>query len=118
MYGLSADIKLGFLCGRELVQIAVGQFQLILKFDADISISVEGDFDHMRNGKSQLEAESLPEAAASLLRLLGANITHVENRGIGDIYMHFSTGEVVSVSDSNSDTESYEILGPGVHIIV
>lgn len=118
MYGLPQHITLDFLRNRELIQLLVGQYQLILRFDADISISVESDFDHTRDGKSQLLSGSLPKAAASLLGLVGAKVARVENVGGGQICIHFSTRDVVCIKDSNPDGESYEIVGPNMHIIV
>lgn len=44
MYGLKKEIDLSFLTGRELIQVAIGSFQVQFHFDEDVALSVEGDF--------------------------------------------------------------------------
>jgi hypothetical protein len=44
MHGLSKDIDLKFLNGRESIQIAIGIYQVQFGFDEDVRISVEGGF--------------------------------------------------------------------------
>jgi hypothetical protein len=39
MYGLSKDLDLNFLNGREVVQVAIGIYQIIFGFDEDVRIS-------------------------------------------------------------------------------
>jgi hypothetical protein len=118
MYGLSEDVKLDFLRNRELIQMLVGQYQLILRFDGDISISIECEFDHIRDGQSQLHSDSLPLAATSLLELVGAKITAVDPIGSGALALRFSNNDILTIKDSNEDSESYEILGPNVQVVV
>lgn len=44
MYGLKKEIDLSFLTGRELIQVAIGSFQVQFHFDEDVALSAEGDF--------------------------------------------------------------------------
>jgi hypothetical protein len=44
MYGLKKTIDLGFLMGREVGQVAIGTYQVVLGFDEDVTIAVEGEF--------------------------------------------------------------------------
>jgi len=118
MYGLDSDVSLTFLHGRELIQILVGAYQLILRFDGDVSISIEGTFDHRRGARSLLTATELPAAACTLLPLIGHSIKTAENVGGGEIRLDFSNEETVCLMDSNKDTESYQIDGPGKQLIV
>jgi hypothetical protein len=118
MYGLENNVSLGFLKGRQLIQILVGAHQLILRFDKDVSISVEGDFDHKRGNHSLLTVARLPGAASTLLLLIGQTITTAENAGEGETRLHFSNGETLCLIDSNETGESYEIQGPEADVIV
>lgn len=117
MYGLPNDVSLDFLCGKELVQLLVGVFQVQLRFDGEIQISVEGEFDHLRNGKP-CNSNGLPNAAASLLVLLGQRVAASRRVGRGDVELTFSRGDVLRLKDSNQNAESYEILAPGIQIVV
>jgi hypothetical protein len=118
MYGISRDTNLDFLCGRELIQVLVGQYQVILRFDAETTISVEGEFDHVVNGKSQLVDRSLPMSAASLLRLIAKKVDKVEILAMSSVRIGFSNGDQVFLKDSNQGTESFEINAPGTDIVV
>lgn len=44
MYGLSKDLDLNFLSGREIEQIAIGSHEIIFAFDEDVSITVYSEF--------------------------------------------------------------------------
>lgn len=52
MYGLKSDIDLSFLNGRELIQVAIGLYQIQFGFDGDVRISVEGEFSYF-DGKTR-----------------------------------------------------------------
>jgi len=118
MYGLSKTADIDFLSGRELIQVVVGLYQVTLNFDGDFSISIESEFDHLVGDSSQLSTRSLPIAATSLLRLLGSKVILTRNLGEGEIHLDFGQKGTVRLFDANRNTESYEIHGPGVDIIV
>jgi hypothetical protein len=44
MYGLSEDIDLTFLNGREVIQVAIGVYQNQFDFDEDVMIFVHRQF--------------------------------------------------------------------------
>jgi len=50
MYGLDRTQNLEFLRTRELLQISVGLFQLILVLDDHVSISIECEAECQRDG--------------------------------------------------------------------
>lgn len=117
MNGLDTSIDLSFLCGREVIQVAVGIFQVVFAFDEQVSISVESEFrfgfpDHCvwRTGEAQ--------AAAPALRLLGARVEQVRSQGDGTLDLSFSNGDCLTILDSNKEFESYTIIRPGQTIVV
>jgi hypothetical protein len=118
MYGLEKSVSLGFLENKELIQILIGTYQLVLRFNGDIVISIECKFDHFYGGHSILKTYALPKAASSLLGLIGQEIASAKNMGGGEIQLNFSNGETISIFDSNEGAESYEIEGPDLHLIV
>jgi len=108
MYGLKSDQDLGFLCDRELMQVCVGLYQVILRFDSSVSLSVTGRY---------LLNDS-PAQPSHLLALLGRRIVTTENMGQGTIVVRFDDGSHLAVLDSNQHYESYEISAPGIYVIV
>ena len=42
--GIEKEIDLSFLTGRELIQVAIGSFQVQFHFDEDVAVSVEAEF--------------------------------------------------------------------------
>ncbi len=117
MYGLSKTTNVTFLIGNTLSQICVGLFQLILNFEGDVSISVEGIFEYGRAG-SMPQSGPMPQSACLLIDLLGKEIGGIEILDHGTLAIHFSNGTELTLHDSNANGESYQIVGPGVNIVV
>jgi len=120
MYGLKKEIQLGFLTGRELVQVAIGLYQVRFGFDQDVSISVEAEF---RYFDGQNEWTWRPEPASSQIAcrtvaLLAASITNVQSSEEGTLVLTFSNGHRLTVLDSSKEYESWNITLPGQTIIV
>ena len=108
MYGLSLQTNLGFLLNRELQQVCVGRHQIILRFDADICITLECEY----------SLDGVPAEAASLFPLLGEKVASLNNSGNGSLAISFSNGCELLIVDSNQGYESYAITAPNIHIIV
>lgn len=120
MYGLSKNIDLRFLNGRECVQIAIGVYQIQFGFDEDVRISVEGEFRYFDGGTEVVwKAEpGSPEIAARMVALLGATIDSFEGREDGTLTLSFSNGHRLVIPDSSQEYESYTITRPGMTIVV
>jgi hypothetical protein len=120
MHGLKKDIDLSFLNGRELIQLGIGLYQTIFKFDEDVAISVEGEF---RYFDGQDEWIWRPEPGSSLLAartavLLGATIESFESDANGTLALTFSNRRRLTIMDSSKEYESYDITRPGQTIVV
>jgi len=120
MYGLKKQIDLTFLNGRELIQLAVGLYQVIFRFDEDVAVSVEGEF---RYFDGQAEWIWRPEPGSSLIAartvaLLGATIESLESNANGTLALTFSCGHRLTLADSSREYESYQITRPGETIVV
>jgi len=119
MYSLNKDTDLSFLSRKKLLQVCVGEFQIILKFDSDILLSLECVFEHVLKHGQVLQGDlSNPSSANSLLSLVGSFIIRVENLGKGNLELAFANGDTVRIYDSNNDAESYQISSPRGMIIV
>ncbi len=119
MYGIPDDIDWSFLVGKELLQACIGLHQMQLRFDDDILLSIEGDFDHFRGeGTSLAGVRELPQKAATLLSLLGLKVATVRRRGRKTLALEFSSGETLWIHDSNESCESFQVIARGKEIIV
>jgi hypothetical protein len=114
MYGLEKNIDLSFLTNKDLLQIAVSQFQITLYFSDEVTVSIEGNFQH----NNQINTNKSPNNASSLLDLLGSKTIEVENSGDGSIKISFSNGDVLNIFDSNKEYESYQLVNRKVVIVV
>jgi len=120
MYGLSSDIDLSFLNGREVGQVAIGVYQIQFGFDEDVRISVEGGFTYF-NGKDETVWRPEPgfsQVASHTVALLGATIESYEGHANGTLKLTFSNGHRLTIPDSSKEYESYQITSPGQTIIV
>lgn len=120
MYGLSKDIDLGFLRGREVIQVAIGVYQIIFAFDEDVTISVEAEFSYF-DGRSESVWKLGPgsaETAARTVALLCTKIESFEGHEDGTLALSFSNGHRLTILDSSKEYESYHITRPTETIVV
>jgi hypothetical protein len=120
MYGLREGLDLRFLNGRELIQVAIGVYQIQFGFDEDVRISVESQFSYF-NGKEELIWKPEPgaaEIAARAVALLGATIEKFHGQEDGTLTLGFSNGHRLTILDNSKEYESYDITLPGRTIVV
>lgn len=120
MYGLKKEIDLSFLTGRELIQVAIGSFQVQFHFDEDVGVSVEAEFRYFDGQQEWIwkQEPSSPHVAARAVAMLGASITSFERSEDGTLALTFSNGHRLTILDSSKEYESYDITRPGQTIIV
>jgi Family of unknown function (DUF6188) len=120
MYGLRKEIDLGFLSARELIQVAIGVYQIQFGFDEDVIIYVESQFNYF-DGQQEWTWKPEPGAAqiaARTVSLLGARIQNFEGQENGTLTLTFSNGQRLTLADSSREYESYQITRPGATIVV
>ncbi len=120
MYGLKKEIDLSFLTGREVIQLAIGVYQVQFGFDEDVRISVESEFRYF-DGKAEWIWRPEPGSssiAAHAVALLGATIESVGSNIDGTLTLAFSNQQRLTILDSSKEYESYDITRPGQTIIV
>jgi hypothetical protein len=120
MYGLKKEIDLSFLAGRELIQVAIGSFQVQFHFNKEVAISVEAEFRYFDGQQEWVwrQKPSSPQIAARTVAVLGASITNFESSENGTLALTFSNGHRLTILDSFREYESYDITRPGQTIIV
>jgi len=108
MYGLPPQIELAFLVGPRLEQVAIGENEIIFRFESAISLNVQGVFE-IRSAMSESSFTSPPEAAQQAVALLGHTITEETHASSGDMWLIFDNGAKLVLHDSSAEYESYEI---------
>jgi len=114
MYGLKKETDLSFLTGRELIQVAIGLYQIQFGFDEDVTVSVEAEFRYF-DGQEEwiwLQEPSSPQVAARTVAMLGASITSFQSNENGTLALMFLNGHRVTILDSFREYESYDITRP------
>jgi hypothetical protein len=120
MHGLKKDIDLSFLNAREVIQVAIGVYQIQFGFDEDVIIYVESRFNYF-DGQEEWLWKPEPGAAqiaARTVALLGATIKSFESKVDGTLTLTFSNGQRLTIADSSRKYESYQITRPGEIIVV
>jgi hypothetical protein len=120
MYGLRKDIDLGFLRDREVIQVAIGVYQIQFGFDEDVRISVEGQFAYFDGQEEWVwkPEQGAAQIAARTVALLGATIQSFEGQENGTLTLMFSNGQRLTIVDNSKEYESYDITRPGKTIVV
>jgi hypothetical protein len=104
MYGLPKDIDLSFFVGQQLLQICLGEYQVLLNFD-DVSVNMNNAEYSFRGTRREAGGAT----GGDLVSLLGKTCTAAVRVGEGDLRLEFGE-EVVVFHDSNAPYyESYTI---------
>lgn len=120
MYGLEKSVSLDFLRDLRLEQVCIGNFQVILRFDKETSISIEGSLE-ISDGDSKVSRNlhaDKPSETTELVALVGLMTANVANLGDGKVRLHFSNGALLTLFDSKKDFESYQISSAGIEEII
>jgi len=106
------------MVGSALLQVCIGQNEVILRFDREISITIESRFLVRDPDGYEAVFESAPRAAALLADLLADSVTEVLGDKDGTLRMSFAKGGILEVYDSSKDYESYQIQhGKDIHVV-
>jgi hypothetical protein len=118
MHGITGDLDFSFLKDKELIQIAIGQFQVQFHFRGDIGVSVENTFVyHSADGLIVWHPNEIAAAAAPL-KLLGKSVTRVKTDPPTTLWLEFENGERLAVVDGSREYESFTVTRPGQTIVV
>jgi Family of unknown function (DUF6188) len=103
-------INLDFLPGKELIQICVGRYQVILRFTDELEITLEGAY-WISNAEEETFRTSGKDPTSSkyLVPLLGQTIKSAQVQQDDGIIINFSTGHILFVKAGSGDFESFSI---------
>lgn len=119
MYGLPEGIDLSFFVGATLVQVCIGENEVILNFDGEVSLMCSSSVRYAGAGKTEsLLLADAKLAGAAVLDLLGSNVTEVSAARDGTLALTWSAGDRLELSDSWTEYESYTIRHGDQFIVV
>jgi cytoskeletal protein RodZ len=118
MYGLPANLDLSFLHGRVLLQLCVGQNEVILNFDQDVSITVTSSIAFTFADGTYRHYTDWKEAAHTASALLGHQITSAKRKDGGTLCVKFDVDWWIEVFDDSQHYESYSIQNGRQLIVV
>jgi len=120
MYGLSKDLDLSFLNGRQVLQVAIGVYQIQFGFDEDVMIYVHSQFGYF-DGHDEWVWTPEPggaHIAARTVALLDSTIASFQGHEDGTLKLIFSNRQSLTILDNSKEYESYDITRPGSTIVV
>ncbi len=118
MYGLPGNLDLEFILEREVIQIAIGVYQVIMAFDKQLKISIEGEFEYITKEGRLTWKPTETQVAAKTVGLLGATVQSVNPQANGTLELGFSNSDRLVLKHPNPQYESYQIVTPVKTIVV
>ncbi|HEX5278675.1 MAG TPA: DUF6188 family protein [Micropepsaceae bacterium] len=109
MYGLPADFDGRIFVGRTLEVVSFFVNQMILRFDQDISVRLEGEYSLQLDSGSEPEIIEVPEFHPELTKLLEQTVSNASSAKDGTLKIQFSGGAIFTCYDRTPGYESYEI---------
>lgn len=117
MFGLNPQQSFEFLEHAALIQICVGENEIVFHFDKEIVLAVESD---LRIATSSLDRRftSSVEAAREALELLGSEVSAVQAHTDGTLTIAFGQTKTLELYDSSPYHESYRVRWPEGSVVV
>lgn len=117
MNGLPININLEQLSGAELQQICIGNYQCILNFDKDITISIESDCLFYSSKGEKFTMSNYAKEASVLCSLIGNRISCANRNDDGGLIIKFSNHAILYILNSSYEYESFQLTIHG-HLYV
>jgi len=107
VYGLPGDFDASPFVGRTLDLVSFSANTIHFNFDDDVSITVEGTYDHITpSGEAECE---VPVEHSALMQLVGESVLIAEASEDGTLDLLFSNKQRLIVYDNSDQYESYKI---------
>ena len=114
MYGFkfkNPENTLGFLLGKELIQICLSPYQIILRLQSEgnqcASISIESPFEVDADGKRFEFKDGMLDSVENLYCLFGSSIAAFNIKGDRELEIVFSNGGKLTLIDNSEKYESF-----------
>jgi len=118
MYGLPKNVDLAFLKGKELLQVCLGENEVIMNFFEATSITIQTTIYHYEEDRLVGVFGNAPASAATVVRFLGHTIADFQTSEDGTLRLKFSNGESLEIRDEDKHYECYLIGHQGKMVVV
>ena len=118
MFGLPVGVDLTFLLGAALIQVCIGENEVVLNFDSDVSIMCASTVRYTRVGGAAESLDDARDAGKVLVELLSAVIEGASGSTDGTLLLRWSSGGQVELLDSWKEYESYTVRHGETMIVV
>ena len=109
MYGLPADTDLSFLIGASLLQVCVGENEVIANLYSDISVMIASTVRVIGHSGAAEVFDDARALGIALLPLLGRVIQKASGTSDGTLRLTWDDGTIVEIVDSYKEFESYTV---------
>lgn len=117
MHGIPENTDLAPLVGAILEQLCIGLNEIILRFGDSLSLTVEGQL-RLESNEVVWQGNTYREAANAFAALLGVAIVRSWIVDSKTLSIEFSNGTVVTVFDSKTRYESFQLhIGDRVVVV-
>lgn len=106
------------LQNKEIVQLAIGVYQVVFGFVEDIALSVESCFRYVSDSETVEWRPREIQAAAKAAKLIGHTVVTAKENDDGSLQLSFSNGDLLTVVRTGDGFESYQVTGHGVTLVV
>jgi len=109
MYGVPNEDDVQFLLGRTLQQVRFGQYEIVLLFDNEVTITIQCSYSVEANPDSG--SPHVSSHVESLVRLLGTKIIAVRRHDASTMILTFQNAKL-SIRENDAPYESFVITAP------
>ena len=117
MNGLPDDIDLNFFVGANLIQVCIGENEVIANLDADISLMIASSVRLAVHAGEMKVCDDAKALGIALVPLLGHAVVEASGTVDGTLRLTWDGGTVVEILDSFKEFESYTVRH-GAELIV
>ncbi|MBL1180479.1 MAG: hypothetical protein HND27_05170 [Bacteroidetes bacterium] len=117
MHGLPKNTDLNFLIGQDLIQVCIGENDLLLNFSENCTIEILSTC-KLVQGKKILKIESYPVSASLLCSLIGSKVVSYEISDQGALMLSLNNDAFLTIYDDSDNYESYIIKYSDKEIVV
>jgi hypothetical protein len=117
MYKLDSSTNLSPLIGKELIQVCIGLYQVILRFTGELSITIQCLYFFSKEGDTFEGSGEDPSTSKNLVCLLGHSIESAEIQGDNKLIINFSNSCCLALVNDSEVYESF-IVTDGIFEII
>lgn len=85
------------LVGKNLELLCFAQYQVNMHLEGDVSITIEGDFEHLNGETGEQREATFPMAESTLMRLIESSVVSAEVDASGCLRIAFSNQDVLNI---------------------